>query len=42
MNFFCQKEHLQAYQAKINLSDTDIFCLGVNEGLQVAKKLFSL
>jgi len=42
MNFFCTKKHLIEYQQKMKLKDEDIFCLTADQGLQVAKMLFTL
>jgi len=41
MNFFCTKEHLKDYQARMSLGDEHVICLDALEALEAARILFS-
>ena len=42
MNFFCKKDHYDQWLEDTNTSDSDIFCLNIEEAFNVAKMIFSV
>lgn len=42
MNFFCTKNHYDQWVEKMAIDKEDIFGLALDEGILVAKKLFSV
>lgn len=42
MNFFCTKKEYDTWVVKMGLDESDIFCLDLIEGMEVAKMLFNV
>jgi hypothetical protein len=41
MNFFCTKEHFDAYATTKNLKDADAYCLSLPFAVEAARYIFS-
>lgn len=42
MNFFCTKKEYDEWTSEMKLDQSNIFCLNVEEAIQVAKMLFNV